>query len=749
MPTPTLIDLLAADGVTVKGSGNNWLGLCPFHDDKTSSFNVDPEKGVYFCHGCGAKGNAYQYLTRKRDLTPAEAKAILGESQPRPAADAKPPTVYSSLPRRRIATHEYREADGALILAVCRYADLPAGATTEERRKWRKVDQWTPVDGGWIAKRPKRRTYPLYRLPELLAAPTTKQVMVVEGEKCADTVAAAFPRAVVTAWLGGTVVALKRIGTIDLEPLHGRPVLLVSDTDDTGRKAMRAIAKQIGPHCPNVRLVLPPGDGGADIHDWITNDGVRAAMKTLASLAKDAERPAAPKDPLPPPPSGDGWLPGAFTKAGLIDALGQVRVAIRWNVRACLMEIDRGGGWQRSDALEQADIRELIAATCNVALEDGKVKRALFARESWERCRDAVLRDNQTDPFIESIEALPPWDRAPRIDSLLVRLWGVDATQEELARWASRYPLVGAIQRAYTPGDKLDEFPILVGHQGCGKSVFLKYLLPERCPWFGDGVNLAADVKLFVEQIQGLAIAEVGEMAGLRKAEVEQVKAAVSRTVDAVRLSYRRDPEHLPRRTVFVGTANPGGSIVPNDLSGNRRFVPIVLTATRCLIGRPEDYLDGVRDQLWAEALHRYRDGTRANLPAALAERAFESAEAHRSGNEQLEDAVAGINGFFSATGAPVLIRTIINALKHEDPELRLDAGRATQMEVAQVLIGQGWYRGREYVNGLQARCWIPPVRAADASAATAAAATRPAEPEPDPELSNPTGDEDDTLDGF
>ena len=646
--------------------------------------------------------------------------------------------MYSSLPRRRIATHDYWDADGTLILSVCRYADLPAGATKEEKRQWRKVDQWTPVDGGWIAKRPKLKTFPLYRLPQLTKAPTDKQVMVVEGEKCADTVAATFPEAIVTTWLGGSTVAVKRLNTIDLKPLHGRPVLLVSDADETGRKAMRALATALGPHCPTVRQVLPSGETGDDIHVWIKRDGKQAAIQVLASLAKAAPKTKAAKPALPPPPSGAGWLPGGFTKVGLTDALGQVRVAIRWNVRACLMEIDRGeDGWQRSDALEQADIRELIAASCNVALEDGKVKRALFARESWERCRDAVLRDHQVDPFIEWLDARPEWDRKPRVDGLLIRLWGVDARQEELSRWASRYPMIGAIQRAYTPGDKLDEFPILVGHQGCGKSVFLKYLLPERCPWFGDGVNLAADVKLFVEQIQGLAIAEVGEMAGLRKAEVEQVKAAVARTIDAVRLSYRRDPEHLPRRAVFVGTANPGGSIVPNDLSGNRRFVPIDLQARRCLIGRPEDYLETNRDQLWAEALHRYRGDTRANLPATLAERAFESAEAHRSGNEQLEDAVTGITGFFAAAADPVLIRTIIEALKREDPELRLDAGRATQMEVAQVLIGQGWHRGRDYVNGVQARCWIPPHRAADPDA--------PAEPAADP-IETPT---DETFDGF
>ena len=708
MPTPTLVDLLAADGVTVKGTGNNWLGLCPFHDDKTSSFNVDPEKGVYFCHGCGAKGNAYQYLTRKRDLTPAEAKAILGESQPRPAADAKPPTVYSSLPRRRIATHEYRDADGTLILAVCRYADLPAGATKEERRKWRKVDQWTPVDGGWIAKRPKRRTHQLYRLPELLAAPGDKQVMVVEGEKCADTVAAAFPRAIVTTWLGGSSVADTRIDTIDLEPLYGRPVLLVSDTDETGRAAMRAVAARLGPHCPKVRLVLPPGDGGADIHDWITNDGVRQAMDVLARLAQDAPKPTPPA--APPPPSSDGWIDG-FTKSGLTQALDHLGIEIRFNVRSDMMEILRDGAWIASDRLEQADLRELIQSRCRIPLAKGE-KPALFNKEHWERCRDAMLRDRRVDPFIEWVEAMPDWDRTPRLDGLIHTLWGVASyEQDELARWASRYPFLGALQRAYEPGAKIDEFPILVGEEDAGKSVFIKHILPLDSTWFGENVDLSSDAKDLVEQLQGLAIAEIGEMAGLRRAEVEDVKRTITRAVDMVRLSWRPDPARFPRRSIFVGTANPTGVIVPSDLSGNRRFVPIVLGADRCLVGRPEDYLSERRDQLWAEAVHAYRAGVRANLSRDLVKRARESAESHRVGNEELENAFELANDVLVAQREAVIMKDIIEAVLRENRDIKFDARKNLEMEVGKLLTRAKWTRGRHQINGKQKRSWLPPQR--------------------------------------
>jgi DNA primase len=49
--------------VRLKRSGRNWLGLCPFHQEKTPSFNVSPERGIYHCFGCGVTGDAIKFLT--------------------------------------------------------------------------------------------------------------------------------------------------------------------------------------------------------------------------------------------------------------------------------------------------------------------------------------------------------------------------------------------------------------------------------------------------------------------------------------------------------------------------------------------------------------------------------------------------------------------------------------------------------------------------------------------------------------
>ena len=396
----------------------------------------------------------------------------------------------------------------------------------------------------------------------------------------------------------------------------------------------------------------------------------------------------------------------------------QLEIGARFNVRADMVEIDRGDGkgWITSNRLEQASLRDLIAERCRVPISKGE-KPVLFNSENWERCRDALMRDRQVDPFLLWVEAMPEWDGTSRIGQMIQTLWGVETSaQEELAQWASRYALICAIQRAHEPGAKLDEFLILVGSQNAGKSVFVEYLLPPKSPWFGANVDLSSETKDLVEQLQGLAIAEIGEMAGLRRAEVEDVKRTVTRGVDTVRLSWRPDPVQYPRRAVFVGTANPGGSIVPNDLSGNRRFVPVLLRKGRCRVGRPEDFMDAHRAQLWAEAREAYVEGWRANLPAELSAPAGAAADEHRAGNEALENAVAAISQtFLFPPDTPVTMIDVIAALRREDATLQIDSSRTGQMEVANVLIGYGWRHVKPYINGKQIRAWLPPGKEEDA----------------------------------
>lgn len=61
----------------LKKAGNSWKGLCPFHGEKTPSFHVHPERGFYYCFGCGAKGDAITFVRETEKMEFPEAVAYL------------------------------------------------------------------------------------------------------------------------------------------------------------------------------------------------------------------------------------------------------------------------------------------------------------------------------------------------------------------------------------------------------------------------------------------------------------------------------------------------------------------------------------------------------------------------------------------------------------------------------------------------------------------------------------------------
>ncbi|NIR53022.1 DNA primase, partial [candidate division KSB1 bacterium] len=71
-----IVDLVS-DYVTLKKKGQNFFGLCPFHNEKTPSFSVHPEKQIFRCFGCGAGGNAFVFLMRHEGVGFPEAVKFL------------------------------------------------------------------------------------------------------------------------------------------------------------------------------------------------------------------------------------------------------------------------------------------------------------------------------------------------------------------------------------------------------------------------------------------------------------------------------------------------------------------------------------------------------------------------------------------------------------------------------------------------------------------------------------------------
>lgn len=70
---------IIAGYLTLKKRGRNFLGLCPFHTEKTPSFSVSPEKQIYHCFGCGKGGNVFSFLMEHENLSFIEAVRLLAD----------------------------------------------------------------------------------------------------------------------------------------------------------------------------------------------------------------------------------------------------------------------------------------------------------------------------------------------------------------------------------------------------------------------------------------------------------------------------------------------------------------------------------------------------------------------------------------------------------------------------------------------------------------------------------------------
>lgn len=75
----TDITELVASYIKLERRGRNYVGLCPFHDEKTPSFSVSPEKQIAHCFGCKKGGNVFQFLMEIESMSFSEAAAKLGE----------------------------------------------------------------------------------------------------------------------------------------------------------------------------------------------------------------------------------------------------------------------------------------------------------------------------------------------------------------------------------------------------------------------------------------------------------------------------------------------------------------------------------------------------------------------------------------------------------------------------------------------------------------------------------------------
>lgn len=234
-----------------------------------------------------------------------------------------------------------------------------------------------------------------------------------------------------------------------------------------------------------------------------------------------------------------------------------------------------------------------------------------FSARNYDIAVTKVADDRAYHPIREFIESLPEWDKVPRVDTLLVDYLG--AADTAYVRAVTRKTLCAAISRVLRPGCKFDSMLVLNGPQGVGKSTLIAKLAGE---WFSDSLNLGdTKDKTAAEKLQGYWILEIGELAGLKKAEVETLRSFLSRQNDIYRAAFgKRATPHL-RQCVFFGTTNAESGYL-RDTTGNRRFWPVKTPGN----GKKQSWNLTHEEilQIWAEALVYVRQGEKLYLSAEM-----------------------------------------------------------------------------------------------------------------------------------
>ncbi len=222
----------------------------------------------------------------------------------------------------------------------------------------------------------------------------------------------------------------------------------------------------------------------------------------------------------------------------------------------------------------------------------------------------AVAAERSYHPIRDYIESLPEWDGVPRLEHLFTDYLG--ALDTPYNRAVARKMMVAAVARVYQPGVKFDSVVVLVGPQGMGKSSFFAKLGGK---WFSDSLTIGdMKDKTAPEKLQGNWLLELGELAGLKKVDVETVKAFITRQDDKFRHSYGYSVEDHPRQCIIVGSTNTNDGFL-RDITGNRRFWPV--TCSNSAPHRPWE-VEQIVPQLWAEAYTYHRNGEPLFLTSEL-----------------------------------------------------------------------------------------------------------------------------------
>jgi putative DNA primase/helicase len=330
----------------------------------------------------------------------------------------------------------------------------------------------------------------------------------------------------------------------------------------------------------------------------------------------------------------------------------------------------------------------------DVALIQGHMQRSWspkFNRGTIEDAMLAAAATHQFHPVMDWLGSLV-WDGEPRIDRWLTSAFAAADTSYHRAVGAKF--LIAAVRRIRSPGCKFDYMLVLEGAQGIGKSSALRNLFSDA--WFSDAIPPDLSSRDAAMALLGIWCLEFSEIDHLIRAEVETIKAFLSRSVDRYRPPYGKAYVDRPRQGILVGTTNSDDYL--RDISGNRRIWPV-----KCGHASP-NWVEVNREQLWAEAAAREARGEAIWLSDEDAEDDAYAVQTSRMVEDVWTDRIEEWLGSRKSVRIPEVLTEAL-AVPWERQ------GKQQQMRVGAVLRRMGWSRSlrRTGEDGKPLRVWFAP----------------------------------------
>lgn len=443
-------------------------------------------------------------------------------------------------------------------------------------------------------------------------------VYLTEGYATAASIHEATGQQVVMSFFAGNLMP---VAESLRAKLPDKKIVIAADNDqwtkgNPGLSAAQAASDKIGATVMFPRFNYEDQSRPTDWNDYHRQYGLKALAEELIGIKKEAA-------PLPVIPEDKQWRdrltdgkeerpgykpfdPKSKNNAYLfMENHEWFKGALAYNIFTDNVYFIKCPPWEHPAKFAPRELNDTDEAMFVMHLEN------LGIKTGKDVVSDFIIKlasENTINPPYDYFERLV-WDRTPRLDKWLTYYLGADKQPAEYLALIGAKWMMGAVSRVYDPGCKFDNILILEGKQDIKKSTAFETLATFHNEVYF--LEFSGDVtdKDSLMEMNGNLIVELSELASMGRVAHEMMKTFITRKVDKYRPPYGR--RQIKRRRFFVlgaTTNNDKADAYLLDPTGGRRYWPAECSAIDI------EALIRDREQLWAEAVARYKGGERTWL---------------------------------------------------------------------------------------------------------------------------------------